>query len=178
MLKNFINPLKVFTRNYQLKTTTHKIIDVYPPREPVTMKTQRYRQFVQKDVERLDPSHWRRDLLSAKTPQTVVRTGDIVRVVYHKRPNMKMDDLYGYVLGINKKQHGTLLGSSLLLRNHFAKTAVEVRVPVFSPLIERIDIIKRPERRRRRNKHYYIRDQKTDVGNIEGDVKRRRQLQM
>ncbi|KAH3903572.1 mitochondrial 54S ribosomal protein bL19m SCDLUD_001214 [Saccharomycodes ludwigii] len=154
--------------------TGPKILSVYPPREqpPHLNAFKTYQDFVAKDLERLDPTRWRRDIISRTSPNRLM-TGDIVRVVYNKKDS-KNDDFMGYILGINRSGL-TPQGSSILLRNHISKTSVELRVPVFSPLIERIDLIKRPsENKRKRNKHYYIRGTKLDVGDLEANLRKKK----
>ena len=54
-----------------------------------------------------------------------------------------------------------------------AKTMVEMRIPIFSPLIERIDVLRKSDGKRKRNKHYYIRNTRLDVGDLEAGLKKR-----
>ncbi|CCE63011.1 hypothetical protein TPHA_0D03780 [Tetrapisispora phaffii CBS 4417] len=173
-------------RAYQIPATKRTIIPIYPAVEKLKNKNSVIYDISKTDIEKsLDPEGWRRRLLN-KGPKdvtkgqksadrtTYIETGDIVRITYDKS---KCDDetFLGYVLGVYRKN--LVQDSSLLLRNQVGKTFVEVRVPIFSPLIQSIDILKKceiGEKRRKRSKHYYIRGTKLDVGELELMLRKKR----
>lgn len=76
----------------------------------------------------------------------------------------------GYVLAIDRNGPD----STILLRNKVTKIGVEMRISLFNPIIERIDIVKRPAKYNGRNRHYYIRDTRLDVDDLEALAKKRR----
>lgn len=121
-------------------------------------------------MKKLDPEGWKRQLISKNAHQSL-RAGDVVRVVYD-RSKCSYDSFIGYVLSVNHKE--LIQDSSLLLRNQISKTPVEMRVPVFSPLIERIDLLKKTDGKRQRNRHYYIRGTKLDVGDLDAGLRKRK----
>lgn len=156
-------------RTYQIPTTTRKVIPVYPPAEQ-RQKPNLLKSLTNVDLQKLDPQGWRRQLVSKSSRQNL-RAGDIVRIVYNQS-KCSHDNFVGYVLGVNRKE--LVQDSSILLRNQISKTHVEMRVPVFSPLIERIDLLKKTDGKRQRNKHYYIRGTKLDVGDLEAGLRKRK----
>ncbi|SCV03973.1 LAME_0H14730g1_1 [Lachancea meyersii CBS 8951] len=157
-------------RNYQLSSTSRKTIPVYPAVEEAC-QCNLLKRLSEKDMnETLDPQKWRRDLISPHNKDRL-RAGDVVRVAYNAQ-KCNYDNLMGYVLSVDRKE--LTQDASILLRNQYAKTFVEVRVPVFSPLIERIDLIRRADKRRQRSKHYYIRNTRLDVGDLEAGMRKRR----
>lgn len=161
---------RLLVRHYQVPTTTRKIIPVYPPVQEAPASNL-VKKIAKKDVDSiLDPNGWRQKLISVHNKERI-RAGDVVRVVYDGE-KCKYDNIMGYVLSVDRK--ALALDASLLLRNQISKTFVETRVPLFSPLIERIDIIRRADARRERNKHYYIRGTKLDVGDLEAGMRKRK----
>lgn len=171
MLRSIVPKLKkeVFVRNYQVLTTTRKTIPVYPAVEK-KQASNLLQRLSKNDLDaKLDPSGWRRKLVSKK--KEALNAGDIVRVVYNSE-KCAHDNFVGYVLSVDRKQ--LVQDASILLRNQIAKTAVEVRVPIFSPLIERIDLLRKSDSRRKRNRHYYIRGTKLDVGDLEAGLRKKR----
>jgi ribosomal protein L19 len=124
------------------------------------------REYQLKEIEKLDPEGWRRKLISKENSERV-RTGDVVRVIYTTRT---IPTFIGQVIAKNQ----TGLAASLVLRNQVNKIGVELKVKLFSPLISRIDIIRRPRKYRPRNKQYYIRDTKLDVGDLETSLRVKR----
>ncbi|SCU78088.1 LANO_0A02058g1_1 [Lachancea nothofagi CBS 11611] len=161
---------KIFARSYQVGSTTRKTIPVYPAIEK-ECKSNLLKQLSEKDLnDSLDPQKWRRELISTHNKDRL-RAGDVVRVAYNSQ-KCKYDNLMGYVLSVDRKV--LTQDASILLRNQYAKTFVEVRVPIFSPLIDRIDLIRRADGRRQRGKHYYIRNTKLDVGDLEAGMRKRR----
>lgn len=161
--------LRIFSRNFQIPSTTRKVIPVYPPVEN-THRPKLLQTLSQEDIDKkLDPNGWRRKLI-AKSTKDSIRAGDVVRVVYDSK-KCAYDNFVGYVLAVNRKE--LTQDGSLLLRNQIAKTSVEALIPVFSPLIERIDLLRRADGRRKRNRHYYIRNTKLDVGDLEAGLRKR-----
>ncbi|CAR27882.1 hypothetical protein ZYGR_0N03690 [Zygosaccharomyces rouxii] len=156
-------------RSYQIPTTTRKVIPVYPPVEQ-RQKPNLLQTLTDVNLKSLDPQGWKRQLVSKNSRQSL-RAGDVVRVVYDQS-KCSHDNFVGYVLSVNRKE--LVQDSSLLLRNQISKTAVEMRVPVFSPLIERIDLLKKTDGKRQRNRHYYIRGTKLDVGDLEAGLRKRK----
>ncbi|CAL9733335.1 large ribosomal subunit protein bL19m [Monosporozyma servazzii] len=164
-------------RLYQVPTSTKKIIPIYPPIQPSSLKPTSLLQkigAIELDSQ-LDPTGWRRNILKKKktnegTTQGV-ESGDIVRVTYDQS-KCSNDPFIGYVLSVDRKE--VVQDASILLRNQITKTMVEMRVPIFSPLVEKIDILKKNDGKRRRNKHYYIRGTRLDVGNLEAKLRKRK----
>lgn len=165
-------------RMYQVPTSAKKIIPIYPPIEPTSLKrTSILHKIGAAELEtHLDPTGWRRNLLkrtgaSPGTTAQCVESGDVVRVIYDQS-KCSNDAFIGYVLSVDRKE--LIQDASILLRNQITKTMVEMRVPVFSPLVEKIDILKKNDGKRRRNKHYYIRGTRLDVGNLEAKLRKRK----
>lgn len=94
-----------------------------------------------------------------------------MRVVYDSK-KCSNDNFVGYVISVDRKKYDQ--DASLLLRNQIAKTYVELRVPVFSPLVERIDLLRKNNGKRKRNKHYYIRGTKLDVPDLEAGMRKKK----
>ncbi|AET37856.1 mitochondrial 54S ribosomal protein bL19m Ecym_2103 [Eremothecium cymbalariae DBVPG len=159
---------RVLARNYQIKSTTRKVLPVYPVLE--SKSSDIIKQLSLKDLSTLDPQATRRKLID-RHDKDCIKAGDVVRVVYDAS-KCNRSTVVGYVLSVDRKQ--LIQDCSLLLRNHINKTAVEMRIPVFSPLIDRIDLIRRADGKRRRNKHYYIRNTRLDVGDLDAGLKKRK----
>lgn len=161
---------RAFTRSYQVISTVRKVIPVYPPVEK-TQRSNVVQSVAKQDLDiKLDPSGWRRKLVG-KSPKESISAGDVVRVVYDSK-KCSYDNFVGYVLAVNRKN--LIQDASLQLRNQISKTAVEATIPIFSPLIERIDVLRKADSRRKRNRHYYIRNTKLDVGDLEASLRRKR----
>lgn len=125
-----------WTRSYMVPATKRKTIPVYPPVQRIA-SSQIMKQVALSEIESLDPGAVKRKLISKKNKDRL-KAGDVVRVVYDSS-KCSYDTFVGYILSIDRKQ--LVQDASLLLRNQIAKTAVEIRVPLFSPLIERIDLL-------------------------------------
>lgn len=157
-------------RHYQLPAKhAKKVIPVYPPAEPVSNPLV-INELSATDLAKLDPSGAKRNLISANS-ETRISAGDVVRVVYDSK-KCNYDNFMGYVLSVDRKK--LVQDASLLLRDHINKTSVEMRVPIFSPLVERIDLIRKSDGRRRRNKHYYIRNTRLDVGDLDANMRKKK----
>lgn len=167
-------PLPLFSRQfarlYQLPAkSSRQVLPVYAPAEPVS-KPLLVNKLAELDLEKLDPSGIKRKLISKKNEQRL-RAGDVVRVVYNSN-KCNYDNFIGYILSLDRKE--LVQDASLLLRDHINKTCIEIRVPVFSPLVERIDVIRKADGRRQRNKHYYIRNTKLDVGDLDANMRKKK----
>lgn len=162
----------IYKRFYQIPNRTRNVIPIYPPVENKSVKPDTLLQRISKEEldTQLDPQGWRRALIKKNTPQSI-ESGDVVRVIYDQS-KCSYDPFIGYVLSIDRKH--LIQDASILLRNQISKTMVEMRIPIFSPLVERIDILKKNDGKRRRNKHYYIRDTRLDVGNLEAKLRKRK----
>ncbi|ODV93635.1 hypothetical protein PACTADRAFT_35394 [Pachysolen tannophilus NRRL Y-2460] len=141
------------------KTQT-KTIKVYEPLPNAHKDGKPLMDVIRADqYKKLDPSGIKQKLLDSKNP-TRLRSGDIVRINY--KNNIK-PSITGMIIALNRAG----LESNLLLRNQVTKIGVELRVSVFNPIIERIDILRKPMTYRPRNKLYYIRNNRLDVGDLE-----------
>lgn len=112
-------------------------------------------------LKKFDPYGKRSELVH---PETGVRAGDILKVTYLDRSTV-----FGRVLGVKRGQNN--LGTNILLRNRITKLGCEIRVPVFNPKIANIEVLERPATYLPRNKHFYVRNSKNDVGDIEAMVR-------
>lgn len=142
-----------------------KVLPVYHPLKKKAPKKVN-ELYLDQQYAKLDPEGWRRALITQGSP-TRLLPGDVVRIVYKTR---QMAPFMGQIIGISKGG----VSASLLLRNNITKLGVELRVKIFSPLIQRVDVVKKPFKRRLRNKHYYIRGTRLDVGDLEADLKKTR----
>lgn len=106
--------------------------------------------------EKFDKSGAKRKALSLANKERI-RADDIVTVVYKNQKPVT-----GQVLMV--KRSG--LNSTILLRNKITGLGVEMNIPVFHPNIIRLDIVRRPIAYKPRNRHYYIRNSRLDVGEI------------
>ncbi|CAI4869692.1 AFH_G0006140.mRNA.1.CDS.1 [Saccharomyces cerevisiae] len=158
-----------WTRSYMVPATKRKTIPVYPPVQRIA-SSQIMKQVALSEIESLDPGAVKRRLISKKNKDRL-KAGDVVRVVYDSS-KCSYDTFVGYILSIDRKQ--LVQDASLLLRNQIAKTAVEIRVPLFSPLVERIDLLTPHVSSRQRNKHYYVRGTRLDVGDLEAGLRRKK----
>lgn len=108
-------------------------------------------------LKKHDPTGKRSALVDTKTG---LRAGDIIKVTYLDRTNVT-----GQVIGIKRGQYN--LGTNILLRNKINKLGCEVRVPLFNPNIRNIEVLHKPKKYMPRKKHFYIRNSKYDVGDVE-----------
>ncbi|GEQ70223.1 hypothetical protein JCM33374_g3899 [Metschnikowia sp. JCM 33374] len=112
-------------------------------------------------LKKYDPTGKRTALVSG--PERI-RAGDVIKVTYLDRSTV-----LGRVLGIKRGTYN--VGSNILIRNKVSKVGCEVRVPLFNPEIKNIEIVQRPEKYMPRNKQYYIRNTKYDVGDLESELR-------
>ncbi|MCC7469599.1 MAG: 50S ribosomal protein L19 [Bacteroidetes bacterium] len=84
-----------------------------------------------------------------------VRTGDTVRVFskIKEKGKTRLQAFEGLVLA---RKHGTETGATLTVRKVSDGIGVERIFPLFSPLIDRIELVKRSKTRR--SKLYFLRD--------------------
>lgn len=87
-----------------------------------------------------------------------VRTGDTVRVMQkiQEKGKTRLQAFEGLVLSV---KHGTEAGGTFTVRKVASGVGVEKTFPLYSPLVDSIEIIKRT--RVRRSKLYYIREKAT-----------------
>ncbi|KAM9889064.1 hypothetical protein OXX79_012411 [Metschnikowia pulcherrima] len=112
-------------------------------------------------LKKYDPTGKRTALVSGTNK---IRTGDVIKVTYLDRSTV-----LGRVLGIKRGTHN--VGSNILIRNKISKVGCEMRIPLFNPEIKNIEIIERPDKYLPRNKQYYIRNTKYDVGDLENELR-------
>lgn len=84
-----------------------------------------------------------------------MRTGDTVRVwqKIQEKGKTRLQSFEGMVLA---RKHGTEAGATFTVRRNTNGFGVEKIFPLYSPMIDRIEIVKRSKTRR--SKLYYIRD--------------------
>ncbi|KAH3668860.1 hypothetical protein OGAPHI_002615 [Ogataea philodendri] len=110
----------------------------------------------QAQYKKLDPTGEKLKMIERSNPERL-RAGDVVSVFYkNQKP------VIGAILMV--KRSG--VASAILLRNKVAGLGVEVNVPIFNPNVMRIDILRRPDTYRSRNRHYYIRNSRLDVKEV------------
>lgn len=87
--------------------------------------------------------------------KTDIRSGDTVRVHQNieEKGKMRTQIFEGLVLAV---KHGTQIGATFSVRKVASGVGVEKTFPLYSPMIEKIEIVKRSKVRR--SKLYYIRD--------------------
>lgn len=85
-----------------------------------------------------------------------IRPGDVVRVhqKIQEKGKTRIQKFEGLVLA---KKHGTEAGATFTVRATLSGVGVEKIFPLYSPLIDKIEIVRRSQMRRA--KLYYIRDQ-------------------
>lgn len=146
--------------HYHVPTKSTRVLNVYQPL--VTEKKKLAMDvFREKQVAKLDPTGWRSTLLKA------VRSGDVVRVMYSSRA---IPPFVGQVIAISKSHTDT----NFTLRNQVSKVGVEMKVKLYSPLVSRIDVVRKPHAYKKRNRQYYIRGNRLDVGDLEASLRKRR----
>ncbi|GMG34596.1 unnamed protein product [Ambrosiozyma monospora] len=107
---------------------------------------------------KLDKKGIKRKLIDNNNPERI-RADDVITVVYkNQKP------ITGQVIMV--KRQG--VASTILIRNKITGLGVETHIPVFHPNIVRIDIIRRPIKYKPRARHYYIRNSRLDVGELDG----------
>lgn len=110
----------------------------------------------QAQYNKFDKTQAKRTAISLSNPERI-RAEDVVTVVYKNQKPVT-----GQVLMV--KRSG--LNSTILLRNKITGLGIEMNIPIFHPNITRLDVIRRPIKYKPRNRHYYIRNSRLDVGEI------------
>lgn len=114
--------------------------------------------FLQKQLlQKYDPTGKRRALVDQDTG---LRSGDVIKVTYLDRTNV-----IGQVIAIKRSVNS--VGTNILIRNKINKIGCEVRIPLFNPNIRNIEVVHKPKKYMPRRKHFYIRNTKYDVGDVE-----------
>jgi large subunit ribosomal protein L19 len=96
----------------------------------------------------LDPTGERKALFDYRHNPRSVKVGDILRVTFKSG-----DPFSGVCLSIRSRG----IDTSFLLRNQLTRVGVEMWIKVFSPNVERVEIVQRTEKRKRRARLYYMR---------------------
>lgn len=113
-------------------------------------------------LEKYDPTGKRRALVDQKNG---LRSGDIIKVTYLDRTNV-----IGQILAIKRTVNN--VGTNILIRNKMNKLGVEVRIPLFNPIIRNVELLYQPKKYLSRRKQFYIRNSKYDVGDVEAFLSR------
>lgn len=114
--------------------------------------------FIHKQLlKKYDPTGKRTALVDR---QKGLRAGDIIKVTYLDRT-----DVVGQVIAIKRGQNN--VGTNILIRNKINRLGCEVRIPLYNPNIRNIELVHQPKKYLPRNKHFYIRNSKFDVGDVE-----------
>ncbi|RKP25730.1 translation protein SH3-like domain-containing protein [Syncephalis pseudoplumigaleata] len=123
-------------------------------------------------LERLDPTGEKRTLVSRRS-RTHIQPGDVVMVEsYTSRTKGTTTRFMGVCIGIYRRG----IDTGLLVRNIIERVGVEFRFPVFSPMVKRIEILKRGEGYRRA-KLFYLREQPGKAFQLAGLRKQQQQQQ-
>lgn len=109
-------------------------------------------------LQKYDPTGKRSALVDGHSG---LRSGDIIKVTYLDRTNVT-----GQIIAIKRGQFN--VGGNILLRNKINKLGCEVRIPLYNPNIRNIELLHKPKKYMPRRKHFYIRNTKYDVGDVEG----------
>jgi large subunit ribosomal protein L19 len=115
------------------------------------------------EIERLDPTGEKRALVLRKS-KTRIKPGDVVLVEsYTSRTKGTTTRFMGICIALYRKG----IDTSILLRNIIERVGVEMRFPVYSPMVKRIEILRRGEGYRRA-KLFYLRRQPGKAFRISG----------
>jgi len=90
-----------------------------------------------------------------KTGVPDVKAGDTVRV-YQKYKDKDKDKIQMFEGLVICRKHGNEIGATITVRKIASGVGVEKLFPIHSPIVDRIEIVKRGKVRR--SKIYYIRD--------------------
>lgn len=108
--------------------------------------------------QKLDPAGSKRKQLNLKNPDRL-RADDVVTIIYKDQKPIK-----GQIISV--KRQG--ISSDIIIRSKLAGVGVDMTIPLFHPNILRVDVVRRPVHYRPRNKHYYIKSSRLDVGDVGG----------
>lgn len=149
--------LKQFSRSFSSTASNAvKKMIVYEPLPKLRNGIALMEHFKKGQYEKFDKSGAKRLALSLENKDRI-RADDIVTIVYKNQKPVT-----GQVIMV--KRAG--IASSVLLRNKITGLGVEMNIPVFHPNILRLDVVRRPASYKPRNRHYYIRNSRLDVGEI------------
>lgn len=163
-LKRIVNTGRVLNLNRSLQTKYVKpVFEPLPKKRNGQSATEYLHQQL---LKKHDPTGRRTALVSGPNK---LRAGDLIRVSYLDRT-----EVIGRVIGIKRGQNN--LGANILVRNRITNLGCEMRIPLFSPNIKLIELIQKPERYLPKNKHYYIRNSKYDVGDLEMLLRKQKKL--
>lgn len=118
-------------------------------------------------LKKYDPTGKRRALVDTSTG---LRSGDIIKVTYLDRTNVT-----GQIIAIKRGQYN--VGTNILLRNKINKLGCEIRIPLYNPNIRNIELLHKPKKYLPRKKHFYIRNSKYDVGDVEALLRKEKKKQ-
>ncbi|EGV64870.1 hypothetical protein CANTEDRAFT_120975 [Yamadazyma tenuis ATCC 10573] len=121
----------------------------------------------EKLTKKYDPTGKRTALVDQ---QKGLRSGDIIKVTYLDRTSV-----VGQIIAIKRSVRN--VGTNILLRNKINKLGVEVRIPLYNPKIRNIEVLYKPKKYMPRRKHFYIRNTKYDVGDVEAFLSREKRKQ-
>lgn len=153
-----IRPIQAIRRFIpSLKASVPTVFEPLPPKR----NGQSVMTFLHKKLaEKYDPTGKRQLLVDQHNG---LRAGDIIKVTYRDRTSV-----IGEILAIKRTPRN--VGSNILIRNKINKIGVETRIPLFNPKIKSIDLLHKPDTYLPRRKHYFIRNTKYDVGNVEATL--------
>ncbi|KAI9229434.1 MAG: translation protein SH3-like domain-containing protein [Piptocephalis tieghemiana] len=109
----------------------------------------------EENLARLDPTGEKRALLDRSSP-TRLLPGDTIRVTSYRSMSHPASTFAfsGVILGISRRGPE----STIVIRNIVQQLGVEMRYPVYSPMVKGIEVLARGKKYRRA-KLYYLRDQ-------------------
>ena len=116
--------------------------------------------FEEGELAKLDPTSSRTRLFSKKNVDQA-NPGDVLLVRFRSG-----EPFAGVCINIRRRG----IDTGILLRNHVLRTATEMWVKVYSPLVAGIEIVQRAEKRARRARLTYMRKPKHDRGDLSGIV--------
>lgn len=141
----------------------HPLLPGPPAKDPLPSLAQRLK-------DRYDPSGDKAALVSRSNPGRL-KPGMVVSVMtYTNYPaESPVSTFSGYVMGISRSGG---VETSVRLRNQVSRIGVEMRVPLFSPTVKEVRVVKaEPPKRIRRAKLYYMRQPKHDKGSVSNIVR-------
>lgn len=148
---------KLFVRSFSSSAVSAaKKMIVYEPLPKLRNGVPLLEHLKKAQYEKFDKSGAKRLALSLENKDRI-RADDIVTVVYKNQKPVT-----GQVIMV--KRAG--IASTILLRNKITGLGVEMNISVFHPNILRLDVVRRPANYKPRNRHYYIRNSRLDVGEI------------
>lgn len=138
-----------------------KIPVIPPPRSTTKMCPDPIKILTQTQLATLDPTGARHRLFSKANPERAM-VGDILLA------RLKTGDPFAGVC-LNIRRVG--IDTAILLRNNLTRVGVEMWIKVYSPGVEGIEVVQRAAKRARRERLYYLRQPRHDVGSVENVVR-------